>query len=64
MFIRKLNGFRGVHKCLLQSRDNYQNLSQMMLILLDEAHKQMDVQSALKALVFSNNFYLENKEAG
>ncbi len=30
--------------------------------MLDEAHKQMDVQAALKALVFSNNFYIETQK--
>lgn len=40
------------------------NLSELMLNLLDEAYKDMDVASAMKTLVFSNNFYLENKEAG
>jgi hypothetical protein len=27
--------------------------------LLTEAHQAMDVQSALKILIFSNNFYIE-----
>lgn len=36
----------------------------MMQALLDEAHKHMDIQCAMKTLVFSNNFYIENKEAG
>ena len=64
LFIRKLNTFRGTYNCILQTRDNYWNLCDVMRIVLDEAHRQMDVQCALKALVFSNNFYIENKEAG
>lgn len=29
-----------------------------MLLILDSSHKAMDVQSALKVLALSNNFYI------
>jgi len=39
IFMKKLNNFRSNHNCILQTRDNYNNLCKMMLSLLDEAHK-------------------------
>ena len=35
-----------------------------MSLLLNEAHQVMDVQSALKVLIFSNNFYIEEAVVG
>ncbi|CDW73398.1 UNKNOWN [Stylonychia lemnae] len=64
IYMKKLNIFRTNQQCALQSRENYNNLCKIMMIMLDECHKQMDVQCAMKTLVFSNNFYIENKEAG
>lgn len=35
-----------------------------MMIVLDECIDSNNVQAAMKCLVFSNNFYIENTKAG
>lgn len=42
--------------------NNYLNLSNLMLIILEESYVDMDVTCAMNILVFSNTFYLEQKE--
>ena len=62
IFIHNLNTFRINNNCALQSTLNYTNLCKLMINVLDISYKQMDVFSAMKILIFSNTFYLDNSE--
>jgi hypothetical protein len=57
-----LNTYRTNHNCNLKNQLNFDNLCELLLIILDFAHKEMDTSNALKILVFSNNFFVENKD--
>lgn len=61
VFMQCLNKFRTNHSCTMSSQINYDNLCELMLIVLDEAYKDLKVDQAMTILVFSNNFYIENK---
>eukprot|EP00347_Sterkiella_histriomuscorum_P022699 403337490 len=64
--IRKLNLFRSNQQCILKSKESYDNLVEVMNLILDECQKQpdQDVQSAMKIIGFSNNFYYEYEKRG
>ena len=57
-----MNKYRTEHKCQLKSETNYKNLCNIMIVILDQAYKEMDIPSAMNVLIFSNNFYIENAD--
>ena len=60
LLMKHLNKYRSTNQCALQTKQQYDNLCDLLAGVLAEAHREMDVHCAMKTLVFANNFYLLN----
>ena len=63
-FIEQLNQLRLDNKTQIGSFLEFKNACTLLLILLDVCYRDMDVLTALKVLIFSNTFFIEQFDEG